>query len=276
MRRIVRRGRALPCAVRGMSVAGSVAVRLAYKAIAAGVRLPRVQRLYDFDQQSRTLDAMRRCGIDVVLDVGANRGFYAKHLRMMGFTGRILSFEPDPGTFRHLVAMAEGDPRWQVFNIALGEAAGEIDFHVVTTGEQTTLSSALRPLDGFDRTTIRVPVRPLTEVLREADVPDDARVFLKMDTQGYDLKVFEGAGNAPAIRLMQSEVSVVPIYDGMPHYTDALRRYEEAGFMLLDLFVVNRTEEGGVLEYDALMMRDRRTDGDETGGRRYRAPRGRG
>jgi hypothetical protein len=41
----------------------------------------------------------------------------------------------------------------------------------------------------------------------------------------------------------------------MPHYTESLARYERLGFELMDLFVVNRTPDGRVLEYDCVMAR---------------------
>lgn len=238
-------------------MAGSLAVRLGYKAIAMGARLPRVKRLNVVAQQCRTIDELKRCDIDVVLDVGANRGFYAKHLRLLGFAGEILSFEPDPETFEHLREMSNGDDRWRIFNCALGESAGEIDFHVIHTAGETVLSSVLKPLGELQAAIRRVPVRTAEEVLRTEGIAAGAKIFLKMDTQGYDLKVFEGARDLAAIRLLQSEVSIVPLYEGMPHYTESLFRYEQMGFELLDLFVVGRTESGGILEYDALMARRR-------------------
>ena len=83
------------------------------------------------------------------------------------------------------------------------------------------------------------------------------RVFLKMDTQGYDLEVIRGAtGCLGGIVAMQSEVSVQPLYDGMTHYTDALAHYEELGFTLMHLALVTRgNTHGNVVEYDALMAR---------------------
>ncbi|UAK23023.1 FkbM family methyltransferase [Sphingomonas nostoxanthinifaciens] len=236
-------------------MAGSIAVRAGYMALAMGARLPRSRRLQDVHQQSRTIDEIKRHGIDVVLDVGANRGFYARHLRMLGYRGTILSFEPDAATFAHLEAQTTGDPGWRGFNCALGEAAGTIVFNVIRTGPETVLSSALTFLHGAPSAVTEVPVRTVAEVLDAEGIGSDARIFLKMDTQGYDLRVFAGASNHPGIRLLQSELSVEPLYVGMPHYTDALACYEDAGFELLDLFVVSRTERGSILEYDALMTR---------------------
>ena len=54
---------------------------------------------------------------------------------------------------------------------------------------------------------------------------------------------------------LQSEISVIPLYDGMPHYTESLMRYEQFGFELTNLFVVSRTRDGRVVEYDCVMAR---------------------
>jgi len=52
-------------------------------------------------------------------------------------------------------------------------------------------------------------------------------VFLKMDTQGYDLEVFKGAsGCLDLIQGIQSELSVQPLYKNMPHYNKVLTEYE--------------------------------------------------
>jgi FkbM family methyltransferase len=231
----------------------SLATSLGYKALDKGLRLPRSKRLVDIDQQCRTIHEIKRHGVDLVLEVGANRGFYARHLRLMGYAGDIFSFEPDIATFAHLENKAKRDPPWKVFNCALGEAEGEMDFNVIHTGEET----ALKPLGELDVTLRRVPVRTIEELLRSEGVADGRRIYLKVDTQGYDLNVFYGLGSIAGVILLQSETSVVPLYEGMPHYTDALLCDEKAGYDLLDRFVVNRTPSGAVLKYDALMPHTR-------------------
>ena len=83
-----------------------------------------------------------------------------------------------------------------------------------------------------------------------------SRVFLKMDTQGYDLEVFKGAfGCLGMIQGIQSELSVKPLYKNMPHYLEALSAYESAGFDLYNLSVVNRFAGGGLLELNCFMRR---------------------
>jgi len=196
---------------------------------------------------------IRKREIDVIIDVGANRGFYSQHLRECGFKGTILSFEPVEESFSELASRAEDDPSWRVFRCALGAEPGEIDFNVIRQGNELVMSSALEPNFDFETTQTRVPVRTLRDVL-QSEVDPSARIFLKMDTQGYDLEVFKGGGDHPAIMMLQSEIAVHQSYRDMPFYLESLAKYHEAGFSLLDTFLVGR--HGNFIgEMDALMAR---------------------
>ncbi|MFW5833584.1 MAG: FkbM family methyltransferase, partial [Pseudomonadota bacterium] len=64
----------------------------------------------DLDRQLVLL--MTGAGIDRVIDVGANRGQYARRLRAAGWAGPILSFEPHPRVHEALLRAAAGDPAW--------------------------------------------------------------------------------------------------------------------------------------------------------------------
>ena len=60
--------------------------------------------------------------IDTVLDIGANSGQFAQQLRGdIGYTLRILSFEPLSTAFELLKANAKADPAWEVFHCAMGD-----------------------------------------------------------------------------------------------------------------------------------------------------------
>ena len=75
-------------------------------------------------------------------------------------------------------------------------------------------------------------VRRLDSVLDEAIAASPKpRILLKLDTQGYDLPAFRGAGNGGrSVLALQSEVACVPIYEGMPRMPEQLSEYESAGF----------------------------------------------
>ncbi len=206
---------------------------------------------------------LKELDITVVLDIGAYTGEYAETLRdVMRYRGRIISFEPVSPLFERLRARAAGDPKWQVHNIALGSRSGR---QAITAFEGSSFSSFLHTnaycVRRFGEQVANAEeelavVRRLDDVLDELDVDCAAEnVFLKMDTQGYDLEVFKGLGGHRAhVAALQSEVSVIPIYDGMPHWTESLALFESEGFTVAGLFPVSR-DSLRVIEYDCLMVR---------------------
>lgn len=203
-------------------------------------------------------------GVNCVVDVGANQGQYGEMLRRIGYQGRIVSFEPVSTTFAQLQRCARQYPDWQVQQCGLGSQSGELTINVVQGSE---LSSFRTPSAFFHQRfeaigtlerTERVAVRRLDEVFAEVIAGLRApRVFLKMDTQGYDLEVLAGARQSLAqVVGLQSELSVVPLYEGMPDCVASLAALRELGFQPTGFYPVCREEHGlGLVEFDCVMQR---------------------
>ena len=214
-----------------------------------------------FSYRAQVRSAIERCQIDLVIDAGANLGQFARELRSF-YRGEIMSFEPVTPIFERLAAGAAADPAWHVYKLALGSQDSTQEINIP---ESTVFSSLLNPNDYCgehfgERTRTRrrerITVRRLEGLLAEL-VPDLARkrIFLKMDTQGYDLEVFKGLGAGMGRVLgMQSEVSLISIYEGMPHWTESISTYEQAGFGVVGMFPVTR-DAARVIEYDCLLER---------------------
>ena len=193
--------------------------------------------------------------IDCVLDVGANRGQFASELRGIGYLGSIISFEPIPSEFAVMRESFKSDPQWAGHAIALGSKTSSM---TITIPKLTVMSSLLESTTPESNTRQEViEVKRLDEVFHEIVTKKGYKnVLLKMDTQGYDLEVFKGAsGCLENIAAVQSELSVRPLYKNMPHYVESLETYENAGFDLYNLSVVNRVEDGGLLELNCFMRR---------------------
>jgi len=194
--------------------------------------------------------------INCVLDVGANRGQYARELREIGYRGHIISFEPIEGEFRTLCEAFKNDTKWEGYQCALGCENGSKPFHVNT--RLSVLSSFLpRINEEHDVAVQEVEIRRLDSLFPAlVEKIPNPRVFLKMDTQGYDLEVLAGAEAViNAIFGLQSELSVRPLYRNMPCYLDALTSYGDYGFELYNLSVVNRVVSGDLLEMNCFMKR---------------------
>jgi FkbM family methyltransferase len=200
--------------------------------------------------------------VDCVLDVGAHVGEFGRLVRSAGWSGPILSFEPVSAAFRELEEAAASDPPWSVHRMALGREAGNLQINVMAG---TNMSSFLQPTDiatGRWPDQVRIAAEETVELRRLDDILDELagfspqRLFLKLDTQGFDLEVLAGAaGVLDRIAVLQSEVSVRPIYEGMPTYLQALDTFQQCGFQLTGLYPVSRDREWRIIEYDAVLIR---------------------
>jgi FkbM family methyltransferase len=228
---------------------------LALFAVSAGARVPE-NPVTRFQELAHLKQLLARLGIDCVLDVGANQGQFATELRRLGYRKRILSFEPVAREFDVLRTRFAGDAAWQGFPYALGQEDKSTQMNVFS--DLTVMSSLLTPLGKQKNVHVQsVEVKRLDGLL-PAVLPDlkDARIFLKMDTQGFDLEVFKGAhGVLGRVFGLQSELSVRPLYRDMPHYIEALSTYEAAGFDLSNLTVVSRTSEMDLQELNCFMVK---------------------
>ncbi len=214
-----------------------------------------------FSHRAQIRSMIEKYNINLVIDVGAHQGRFAQGLRSF-YAGEILSFEPTSSVFDQLAATASSDPNWHVYKFALGSQESRQRIHV---SHSTVFSSLLKTNDycarrfGNQALTTKeeyVSVCRLDDILQDI-VPDveDKRIFLKLDTQGYDTEVFKGLGNKlQYVVLLQSEVSVIPIYEGMPHWTESISTYEKAGFGVISIFPVTRDSDR-VVEYDCLFVR---------------------
>jgi hypothetical protein len=81
------------------------------------------------------------------------------------------------------------------------------------------------------------------------------RPYLKLDTQGHDLEVIRGAGDtlSSTILALQTEASVIGIYQGMPGYIQAIQVLNERGFEITTLQPVARDRLLRVVEFDCVM-----------------------
>jgi FkbM family methyltransferase len=156
--------------------------------------------------------------INLVIDVGANTGQFATDLRASGYRGRIESFEPLASAHAHLLRRARGIPNWRVAaRMAIGAAKGSVNINVAGNSVSSSVlgmlpsHSTAEPRSSYVGTE-SVPVNRLDDVC-ECSAQD--RILLKMDVQGYEKQVLEGAPNIfGKCRAVLTEMSLLPLYEG--------------------------------------------------------------
>jgi FkbM family methyltransferase len=206
------------------------------------------------------IEFVRSRNVDLVLDVGANVGQFGSELRHLGYRGRIVSFEPLKHAFATLAARAARDGNWTCHNLGLGNESGEATMNVSRDSvyssmlQQTPAAADFDAGSSVERTEV-IKVCRLDDLT--ATVPGE-RVFLKIDTQGFEQPVLQGARlYLPRVVGLQLELPLVHLYEHTWTVSDAIAYMAEAGFVLSQVAPVSFRIEDPVslLEIDAVFRR---------------------
>jgi FkbM family methyltransferase len=223
-------------------------------------------RVSSFPHATFLHQVLQEYGVNAVIDVGANAGQFGHFLRAeVEYRGKIVSFEPVSSSFRRLERACTRDPEWSAVPVALGREAGQAQINVAEYSQCSSfLTATSRETDTFAKPnqTVRkeqVQIRRLDDTAEEflSRGAGDSRLFLKLDTQGYDLEVLAGAGETlKQVVVLQSEVPLIHIYEGMPSLVEVLDTVQALGFTVAGLFPVNHDERLRLVEVDVVFVRD--------------------
>ena len=229
-----------------------------------GLNIARDKRIGPLFEKVHLRRFLKHFKVDCVFDVGANTGQYAEMLRRsVGYEGLIISFEPVPEIFTELAKKAHSDPNWHVEPLALDDRSGEAMINVM---REDQFSSLLEPTNGqvqlFESAnvvTARTKVRTerLSTVYRKYSGQFQfSRPFLKLDTQGNDLKIAREARDILHHLVgIQSELAIKKIYDGAPTYAETISFFQECGFELSAFVPNNEGYFPRLIETDCIMVR---------------------
>ena len=224
----------------------------------AGFELIPVWRLGQFSLDRHIRMLFKRLEVDFVIDVGAHSGQFGEMLRRdVGYRGPILSFEPQHDVVQALHAKARTDGNWQVMEMALGESPGRHELNVCAS---TTFSSFKDPdPKGRSAASQVVTRRDLVEIRRLDSFPvaRGARIYLKMDTQGFDLEVIKGAtGLLDGVVAVQTEVAFIPLYKDVPDWHESVATFRRLGFVVSGFFSVSHDDAARLVTCDCLLVRE--------------------
>ena len=199
-------------------------------------------------------------GINIVLDIGANEGQFASALFLAGYKGKIISFDPLSDVHKKLKNNAASNPNWVVAEAtAIGSEDG---FTEINVSKNLVSSSILdirkehteaAPQSRYYKKE-RVPLMTLDTYAKRAELKN---IFLKIDTQGFEMQVLKGAES-----LLQStnglllEMSIAPLYEGQADFMDIIQFAKVRGFELWSIepgFANQKT--GRLLQFDATFFR---------------------
>lgn len=186
-----------------------------------------------FKSEEVKLRWLKSKNIKTVLDIGANEGQFAKMARNILPNAKIISFEPIEECFNKLILNLKNDNNFQAFKVAIGETESDSEIYV----NDYSPSSSLLEIDdlhvkNFSNTAKthkeQIKIKPL-------DSYDDLNLakplLVKIDTQGYESKVIDGAtkvlGKADIILI---ELTYKQLYKEQNLFHDIYSKLYKIGF----------------------------------------------
>jgi FkbM family methyltransferase len=203
--------------------------------------------------------ALRTLSSQTVLDVGANKGQFSIAARYLFPSAKILAFEPLEDARRRYHSVVSGPVEMHGF--ALGAAKATADFFVTSRADSSSLLAPRKSQElaygvALSSKTV-VHVERLDHVVEPSALV--APVLLKLDVQGAELQVLEGAEMLlPAIDAIYCEVSFVELYERQPTAGAIVSFLHDRNFALRGVYNLSLTKQFGPTQADLLFLRKNR------------------
>jgi len=183
-------------------------------------------------------------------------------MRQLGYQGTLRSFEPISQVFKILNEKARMDKDWLTENMALGNEDTEQEINIA----KNTVSSSLLEMDTNHLKAVpdsvfvareMIKVKRLDTIMQDGEL-DSKNIFLKLDVQGYEKFVLEGAANSlEKIKLVQLEMALIPLYKGEALLADMVMYMDKLGFKLYNLFSgFGNFDTGQMYQVDGVFVRE--------------------
>lgn len=210
----------------------------------------------------KKLDLFNECKIDLLLDVGANKGQFVKRVRA-NYTGKIISFEPLSREHNFLLGISAHDNHWSIYNrVALGDRDDTKTIFISGNSPSSSLNEMSQlHIDGRPSSSSvgseSVDVERLDSILTEI-IDEYESIYIKIDVQGYEKEVLDGLGSFiddNRIQVISLEMSNRTLYHGQvlnPYFHEYMYKH---GFHIVDITPAFINSQGELLQYDAVFRR---------------------
>ena len=199
-------------------------------------------------------------GFKTIIDVGGFIGAYALAMKTILPDVSIYSFEPIKENFDSYINNMKRYSDCKIFNTALGEESGTIDFwQNAFAASSSILDIDEEHIKAFPETAsrnkIQVPIARLDDYENQMELIHP--VLLKLDVQGYEDKVLNGSKQIlKNVDYVIAEVSFSTLYSGQALFRDIYQIMLDSGFKYGGNFEnLISPKDGTILQADALFYR---------------------
>lgn len=183
---------------------------------------------------------------NVVYDIGAFNGGWAKYISSILPESKLFLFEANEAHSSHLIEC--GHP---FYNVVLSKPGiSTVDFYV----EQGTGDSYYKETTKYydQNKAITLPAKTLDEVIRVNDLP--LPNFIKIDTQGSEIDILMGFSNLSQVDFVLVECPIIRYNSGAPSMDHYLNYFKANNFVPFDVMEIHRMENV-LVQIDILFVR---------------------
>jgi FkbM family methyltransferase len=216
----------------------------------------RLSKKINYVDDSR-FQLIRKYKIDTVIDVGANRGQWAKPLVKEFPTVSVHSFEPLEQVFISLESASREYPNWMVHNLGVGSKSQRSLMNVASNSGLSSSflepnnHSVVHPDILFEKSSAEIQIIALDDFDALG-----AKSLVKIDTGGYESSVLDGLETKlDLVSVIEIESSFTPMYEGETSHHKIIKRLEDAGFVPYSFGNVHRDVDGRVWQLDTILVK---------------------
>jgi FkbM family methyltransferase len=198
-----------------------------------------------------------------IFDVGACTGEMTFKYKSLFKNSTIYCFEPFIPSYEILKKSTSGYAKIKCYNVALSDITGTVDFHVnqyypTNSMLATHVDSGKNWNDEVFVTKEVIKIKSLTldDFVTQNQI--DQIDILKMDTQGTEYQILEGASKflgQNKISLIYLEIIIMPTYQDQKNLDEILLLLRRKGFVLYNLYNLSYTNAGELRQVDAIFTR---------------------
>lgn len=192
----------------------------------------------------------------IAVDVGAYRGDFSIDAARLGYFETIYSFEANPLTYTVLQEQLATEQSIIPINLAVGRTAGEIVLHV---DDDPATGSILPYKQGYvNQGSVvqhKIAMTRLDDFFADRDQLASI-ALIKIDTQGADLSVLEGAQNTISASrpIIQTEMIVQPMYEQQSSPQQIRQFLQEIDYIEFSMGDIHVDEHGKLAFYDGIFV----------------------
>lgn len=198
----------------------------------------------------------------IIFDVGAHHGKVAKRYKTLFSNSKIFCFEPFPSAFTFLSNELSNDPSFNLYQVGLGDINGVCYFN----SNKFEMTNSLLDTDYLGDKTWGPGLLDTKEVIEIESKTIDKMVvdlnlssidILKMDVQGAEYKVLNGAKNLLSkggVKVIYMEIITMPTYLGQWDIVDYFVMLRELGYKLVGLYNYSYSKTGELRQVDAIFL----------------------